>query len=384
MDVYIKDEKKRKGDWFLLSFSLIILFISGGFFAYTQCPSFFESASKLEKNSDISPKNPVVINFSKPVIKNYFGWKLEIYPQTDFNYRWENKNKRLVITPKKYWNPESEYRITVSGKNCLLASINNDFYFKTIFYPRILEFYPASGSKDILLDIEDPIRATFDKSLDDFKVKFVIDPFKELNYETENENNQISLMPKEDLERGKKYTIDAYVRYKDEEDDKYRKIGGTFFEIKPIPPPQIWEKDFALRLEQAKKFTEPQIREGKYIDINLKSQVMTIFEEGELLDAYMVSTGKRGMETKEGQFAISNKTRRAWSKKYGLFMPYWMALVRSGEFGIHELPEWPGGYKEGQNHLGTPVSHGCVRLGVGPAERVYNFADIGTPVVVHY
>ena len=97
----------------------------------------------------------------------------------------------------------------------------------------------------------------------------------------------------------------------------------------------------------------------------------------------MVSTGKRGMETKQGTFAIANKTPRAWSKKYGLFMPYWMALVKSGEFGIHELPEWPGGYKEGTNHLGTPVSHGCVRLGVGSAETVYNFAEVGTPVVIH-
>jgi lipoprotein-anchoring transpeptidase ErfK/SrfK len=64
-------------------------------------------------------------------------------------------------------------------------------------------------------------------------------------------------------------------------------------------------------------------------------------------------------------------------------MPYWMAIVPGGKFGIHELPEWPGGYKEGANHLGTPVSHGCVRLGVGPAQTVYNWADIGTPVVVH-
>jgi lipoprotein-anchoring transpeptidase ErfK/SrfK len=122
---------------------------------------------------------------------------------------------------------------------------------------------------------------------------------------------------------------------------------------------------------------------GKYIDINLKSQIMTIFENGKLLDAYLVSTGKRGMETKQGQFAVHNKFPRAWSKKYGLYMPYWMAMVPSGEFGIHELPEWPGGYKEGQNHLGIPVSHGCIRLGVGPAERVYNWAELKTPVLIH-
>jgi lipoprotein-anchoring transpeptidase ErfK/SrfK len=33
--------------------------------------------------------------------------------------------------------------------------------------------------------------------------------------------------------------------------------------------------------------------------------------------------------------------------------------------------------------LGIPVSHGCVRVGIGPAENVYNFATIGTKVVIH-
>ena len=187
-----------------------------------------------------------------------------------------------------------------------------------------------------------------------------------------------------DLERGQKYTIDTFIRYKEEPDSRYKKVGSTSFETKPLPQPQIWEKDFNARLEQAKNLTDPQIRSGRYIDINLKSQIMVIFEEGKVLDAYMISSGKRGMETPEGSYKISNKTPRAWSKEYGLFMPYWQALVPSGKFGIHELPEWPGGYKEGANHLGTPVSHGCVRLGVGPAERVYNFTEIGTPVIVHY
>ena len=51
--------------------------------------------------------------------------------------------------------------------------------------------------------------------------------------------------------------------------------------------------------------------------------------------------------------------------------------------GIHELPEWPNGAKEGEGHLGTPVSYGCIRLGVGDAEFAYNWADIGTPVYIH-
>jgi len=50
---------------------------------------------------------------------------------------------------------------------------------------------------------------------------------------------------------------------------------------------------------------------------------------------------------------------------------------------IHELPYWPNGYREGENHLGVKVSHGCVRLGIGPAKYVFDWAEIGTPVYVH-
>jgi lipoprotein-anchoring transpeptidase ErfK/SrfK len=64
-------------------------------------------------------------------------------------------------------------------------------------------------------------------------------------------------------------------------------------------------------------------------------------------------------------------------------MPFWMAVAADGKFGIHELPEWPGGYKEGANHLGIPVSHGCIRLGVGPAKQVYDWTEVGTPVVIY-
>ena len=78
---------------------------------------------------------------------------------------------------------------------------------------------------------------------------------------------------------------------------------------------------------------------------------------------------------------VKNKIDRAFSKTYGLYMPFWMAFTYNG-YGIHELPEWPGGYKEGEDHLGIPVSHGCVRLGVNSAEQIYNWSEVGTPVIV--
>lgn len=366
----------------MIILSFIALFLSFLFFAYTKYSYLLETNVSLDKTEKIYPTDPIVINFSNPIVTKYLNLSLEVYPKTEVDYRWENKNRRLIITPKKYWSPENGYNIQISGRNAFLLPVKKDAYFSTIPYPKITDFYPASGSKDVVLDIEDPIKANFDSSLDDFKVKFVVNPFQDFNYNIDSGNNRIDLMPKEDFKKGEKYSVGIYIKYKKEDENNYRKISETFFETKPVAP-TVWEKDFNARLEQARKFTEAKIEEGKYIDINLKIQVLTIFENGKLLDAYMISSGKRGMETPQGSFQVSNKTPRAWSKKYGLFMPYWMAIVKSGDFGIHELPEWPGGYKEGVNHLGIPVSHGCVRLGVGPAERVYTWAEIGTPIIIH-
>ena len=124
-------------------------------------------------------------------------------------------------------------------------------------------------------------------------------------------------------------------------------------------------------------------KKGKYIDISLSKQTLTLYKDGKPAGSYVISSGKKSMATPKGNFKIYNKAKRAWSDEYGLYMPYWMAFTPSGSHGIHELPEWPSGYKEGAGHLGIPVSHGCVRLGVGAAKKVYDWAPIGTPVIIH-
>lgn len=120
----------------------------------------------------------------------------------------------------------------------------------------------------------------------------------------------------------------------------------------------------------------------KRIEINTSKQELSYFLGGVKMDSFKVSTGKAATPTPKGNFKIENKVGKAWSKPYGLWMPYWMGMV-GGKFGIHELPYWPNGYREGVNHLGIPVSHGCIRLGIGSAEIVYNWTEIGTSVVIY-
>ncbi|MDD5071485.1 MAG: L,D-transpeptidase family protein [Patescibacteria group bacterium] len=119
----------------------------------------------------------------------------------------------------------------------------------------------------------------------------------------------------------------------------------------------------------------------KRIEINTGVQTLSYFLGGVRMGTFSVSTGKASMPTPKGHFTIYNKFPKAWSS-YGLWMPYWLGM-QYGKFGIHELPVWPSGYKEGEDHLGTPVSHGCIRLGVGPAKFIYDWTPVGTPVYIY-
>lgn len=124
----------------------------------------------------------------------------------------------------------------------------------------------------------------------------------------------------------------------------------------------------------------------KYIEIDISDQRLKYFENGMKLGEYPISSGKIGMPTPLGEFKILNKSTNAYSAKYGLWMPFWNQITTAGH-GVHGLPYWKlkggGVLKEGENHLGIRVSHGCVRLPWDGAEILYNWASIGTPVIIH-
>jgi lipoprotein-anchoring transpeptidase ErfK/SrfK len=126
---------------------------------------------------------------------------------------------------------------------------------------------------------------------------------------------------------------------------------------------------------------------GRYLEIDLSAQRMHIIEGNTYVRTAIISTGNWSHPTPIGTFKILNHMEVAWSNKYKLYMPKWMAIQPDGGaydgYGIHGLPYWPGGKKEGENHLGRPVSHGCTRLGEADINFLYEWAANGTPVVIH-
>lgn len=118
----------------------------------------------------------------------------------------------------------------------------------------------------------------------------------------------------------------------------------------------------------------------KEIRIDLEKQKLGYFLSGIRLGEYVISSGVNN-STPSKFWRITNKHPKAWLP-YGLWMPYWLGLD-SGRYGIHELPIWPNGYREGEDHLGSPASHGCIRLGENDAKELYDWAEIGTLVYTY-
>lgn len=371
-----------------LEFSLIITLLIFGtlgvVFSVKAYPQTFATEIKFQDGErKVALEEGLVFDFSEPMIKEAVESGIKIIPETKLSYQWTDANRRLSIFPETSWRPETEYAVEIKkARNIMMIETTAAFSFATITYPQVKTFTPRKGETDVLIGIEDPISISFDRTLENYQVKISIEPNEGLSYQMDEEKNQLELLPKNLFEEGRAYLIDVYIKHKNETEDEYRKIHQTSFVTKSFPQDPK-ERSVAERLLWARKKTAPKVETGKYIDINLQDQVMVIFEDGKSVESFLVSSGKKGMDTPRGNFKIHNKAPKPWSKKYSLFMPNWMALMADGKYGIHELPEWPGGYKEGANHLGIPVSHGCVRLGIGSAKRVYDWAEIGTPVVIY-
>lgn len=130
----------------------------------------------------------------------------------------------------------------------------------------------------------------------------------------------------------------------------------------------------------------PPVYVGKAIELDLSSQRMFVWENGVLVNDWLISTGREDKPTKQGNFKVLDKMLWAYGSGGGdtWAMPYWMGFYFAGgtENGLHGLP-LINGRKEGAGSLGHPVSHGCVRSGDANQLWLYNWAEIGMPVIVH-
>lgn len=125
----------------------------------------------------------------------------------------------------------------------------------------------------------------------------------------------------------------------------------------------------------AQKKDALQKSKERWIEVILSEQRLVAWEGDKQVYAIKVSTGKRSTPTLTGLFAVKTKHRltRMRGEDYDVpNVPY--TMFYDGGYAIH------GAYWH--NRFGTPVSHGCTNLAVNHAKWLFNWADVGTAIVV--
>jgi lipoprotein-anchoring transpeptidase ErfK/SrfK len=124
------------------------------------------------------------------------------------------------------------------------------------------------------------------------------------------------------------------------------------------------------------------VTNGRWIEVNLYEQVMTVYDNSKMIFATLVSSGGKPFYTRPGLFKIYRKVDFEYMT--GAF-----EADRSDYYYIEQVPyimyfddarALHGAYWN--NYLGNQGSHGCVNLSVADAHWLYEWANEGDAVYV--
>lgn len=114
----------------------------------------------------------------------------------------------------------------------------------------------------------------------------------------------------------------------------------------------------------------PSEGEAKVV-VDLLQQLFYVYRGDSLVGVATISSGKKGKETPLGFWKVRTKKVKGFSRKYdNAPMPY-MQMYDPKGIAFHAGP-----------NPGYPASHGCVRLPLKFAEKLYGLTKIGTEVIV--
>ena len=131
--------------------------------------------------------------------------------------------------------------------------------------------------------------------------------------------------------------------------------------------------------------TLPPEASDKYILVDISEQHLYAYESGLLVFSFVASTGMNNA-TRVGVFSVLDKIPNAYGATWNIWMPNWLGIYWAGtlENGIHALPILSNGLRLWDGYLGTPISYGCVVLGVNESQMLYDWVTVGTPVEIQW
>jgi lipoprotein-anchoring transpeptidase ErfK/SrfK len=154
----------------------------------------------------------------------------------------------------------------------------------------------------------------------------------------------------------------------------------------PKPSPYRWTNGFSDKAREAalETFGETALKPGDFlwasdipakgdtrIVVDLLTQTAFVYRGEKVVGITTISSGKKGRETPLGFWSVLSKRKMYRSRKYDSAPMPFAQMIDDHGIALHggKLP-------------GYPASHGCVRLPMKFAERLFGLTQMGSKVVI--
>jgi hypothetical protein len=119
------------------------------------------------------------------------------------------------------------------------------------------------------------------------------------------------------------------------------------------------------------------------INVDLTNQIVIVYYKGGVLKEMVCSGGTPGNPTPLGNFTTTQKIYYSWLPKYSVGAYYFVRFY--GSYLFHSVPFDSSGNMiiEEYEKLGTPASHGCIRLAVEDAKWIYENLPLEVEVFIY-
>ena len=120
-------------------------------------------------------------------------------------------------------------------------------------------------------------------------------------------------------------------------------------------------------------------RLGKVIGVSLQNQTLTYSLGSYVINTIKISSGLPRTPTPPGEYSILVKKPLVTYRGFGYFYPNtkWNMMFKRGNWGNYYIH---GAFWH--NNFGRPMSHGCVNVSYSDMEKLYNWADESTRVII--
>lgn len=125
---------------------------------------------------------------------------------------------------------------------------------------------------------------------------------------------------------------------------------------------------------------------GQWLDINLTQQLMTAYDGTNPLRTIVVTTGMAGWETPPGYYSILSRVANETmtSGAIGAESFYRLDDVLFTQYFTNYGHALHFAWWRTKETIGRPGSHGCINMLLDDSRFIWDWATIGTPVLIHY